>query len=416
VIRRIGSNAAAGSWSIEASPSGGSTVGGASGGAHRARATRFLGLARASARTARGVLQGLPGGHTMKTVDRTRSRRAARLAALSALSAVAALSAPLLAGCSGGQGESVASSEEDLDLAPARFDVVSIDDTKDPSCPWNHVDSDGKPRCIALAEWRGLNYASPHFVVMGSDDHRADIEGAGNHLALYYDTLNDGWGQGETGAQGAADVWSWANEHFSGSPPTWFVLNEISRSGWEGTTADPDGAKYRAYVVDLVAHLANDHHRKVIVCTPYFAPAAPGAGTKQAAQAASWKGIAKNAVIAAEVQMTGDAVTANPARAGQLLDETIAAYAAVGLSTKDHLMIVDNFSNSKAGAGYGREGAALADWEKVIDVRAQAYEARTHELRGYLSYAWAGNEMGSSSGTRVELEQRYAAQKLPNGN
>jgi hypothetical protein len=345
----------------------------------------------------------------MTTADRIPSPRSARLAVLSALAA------SLLAGCSGGPRESVASTAEDIGLAPARFDVVTIDDTADPACPWNHLDESGKPRCLAIAEWRGLDYASPHFVVMGSDEQRADIEAAGNHLALYYDTLNDGWSQGGTGAQGAADVWSWANEHFSGSPPTWFVLNEISRSGWEGTSEDPDGAKYRAYVVGLVAHLANDHQRKVVVCTPYVTPAAPGTGAKQAAQAASWRAIARNAIIAAEVQMTGDAVTANPARAGQLLDATIAAYAALGLSTKDRLMIVDNFSNSKAGAGYGREGAGLADWEKVIDRRAQAYEARTQQLRGYLSYGWAGNEMGSSSATRVELEQRYAAQKLPNG-
>jgi len=328
-----------------------------------------------------------------------------------------ALSASLLLACSSAPpGEDVASDDQALGAAPARFDVVSINDGADAACPWNYRDADGQPRCVSNAEWRALNYATPHFVVMGSDDHKADIEAAGNHLALYFNDLNDGWGQSASGAGAAENAWSWANEHFSGAPPTWFVVNEVSRSGWEGETGDAGGARYRAYVVDFVTHLANDHHRKVILCTPYVTPATGSAGSKAAAQAASWRSIAKVAVIAAEVQMTGAAVAADPGSAQASLARTIAAYAAVGIDTHEQLMIVDNFSNTKPGGEYGRAGASATAWETAIGVRARAFEALTHELRGYLSYGWAGNEMGSTSATRVAFETRYAAQKLPNGD
>ncbi|HEY3817786.1 MAG TPA: hypothetical protein VGL81_11470 [Polyangiaceae bacterium] len=327
-----------------------------------------------------------------------------------------ALGASLLLACSSAPpGETSASDDEALGLAPARFDVVSINDGTDAECPWNYRDSDGQPRCVSSAEWRALNYASPHFVVMGSDDHEADIEAAGNHLALYFNDLNDGWGKGQSGAAAADDAWSWANEHFSGSPPAWFVVNEVSRGGWEGESGDADGARYRAYVVAFVTRLANDRQRKVILCTPYVTPASGSAGSKAAAQAASWRSVAKVAVLAAEVQMTGAAVAADPGLPERSLGKTIAAYAALGIDTHERLMIVDNFSNTKPGGEYGRAGASVAQWETAIGARAKAFEALTGQLRGYLSYGWAGNEMGSTSATRVTFETHYAAQKLPNG-
>ena len=324
----------------------------------------------------------------------------------------------LLACSSAPPGESVATGDQDLSaagLAPARFDVATISDAANAECPWSYRDSAGKPRCLSIAEWRALDYSSPHFVVMGSDAHRGEIEAAGNHLALYFDALNDGWGHGRSGAAAADDAWTWANDHFSNLPPTWFVLNEVSRSGWEGEASDPDGSRYRAYVIDFVKHLVDARRRRVIVCTPYVTPPTGSAGTKAAAQAAAWRSIAVDAIIASEVQMTGAAVAADPGLPGRSLGNTIAAYGALGIDTRQRLMIVDNFSNTKPGAEFGRAGASIAQWETAIDRRARAFEARTHELRGYLSYGWSGNEMGSTSATRIEFEQRYADQKLPNG-
>lgn len=318
-----------------------------------------------------------------------------------------------LVACSGAPpGESEATEGEDLSLAPARFDVVTISDTKDPACPSNFRDSSGKPRCIAEAEWIALDYAKPHFVVMGSDEHRAEIEAAGNHLALYFNTLNGEW-PAVGGSAAADDAWAWANEHFSGKPPTWFIVNEVSRGAWEGQGSDPEGTRYRAYVVDFVTRLAHHYGRKVVLCTPYVDPRPASDGAKAAAQAASWRAIAKEAFIASEVQMTGAAVAADPGVAERLIQRTITAYADVGIDTTERLMIVDSFANTKAGAEFGRAGASAAEWEHAITVRAHAYHALRSRLRGYLSYAWAGNEMESSSTTRIGFEEHYAAQTLP---
>jgi hypothetical protein len=326
---------------------------------------------------------------------------------------VSLLACSLLACSAAPSGESEASLGEDLSLAPARFDVVTINDDADPACPWNHRDSDGQPRCVSTAEWQALeDYPSPHFLVMGSDAHRAEIEATGNHLALYFNSLNDGW-SATSGSAGADAAWLWANANFSGSPPTWFVVNEVSRAGWEGEGSDGDGSRYRAYVVDFVTRLARHYGRKVILCTPYVTPPPASQGGKAAAQAASWKAIAREAIIAAEVQMTGAAVEADTDLPTTAIGNTVAAYAALGIDTRQRLMIVDNFSNTKPGTEFGRAGASIAEWETAIDLRAHAYRAWSSHLRGYLSYGWAGNEMGSTSHTRIEFEQRYGAQSLP---
>ena len=75
------------------------------------------------------------------------------------------------------------------------------------------------------------------------------------------------------------------------------------------------------------------------------------------------------------------------------------------------LILGEHFAQSTAGNGYGRDGAAYADWDSAIVARSTA--AHNLNFNGYITYAWGKNGMLVSDAELIHFEQTYLAQTLP---
>ena len=60
---------------------------------------------------------------------------------------------------------------------------------------------------LCQSQFDHLNFTSAngHFLAMGSDVHRSEVNGNGNFLCVYYNTLNTGYGS-MTGSARANDI------------------------------------------------------------------------------------------------------------------------------------------------------------------------------------------------------------------
>src|SRR6476619_3483975 len=65
-----------------------------------------------------------------------------------------------------------------------------------------------------------------HFIAMGTDAHRMELATNGNVLAVYYNTLNDGWTT-NSAQVGASNInrTAIANLTSTGPRPDWIILN-----------------------------------------------------------------------------------------------------------------------------------------------------------------------------------------------
>jgi hypothetical protein len=307
-----------------------------------------------------------------------------------------------LCACSAASTETTDDSSEDLSGGRAlRFDFASI--TQQEDCPTSSPpDANGHRRCFDQKMFDALNYKKPHFLVMGSDKHKGEIDRAGNALAVNINDLGAGWDpKSHTGhgATAADEAWKWAVGEFPSGVPEWFFLNEISTSQWQLDGAAGD--RYRHYVVEYVKRLAIGHQRKVVVFSPFPAPVH---------HEQEWKELATHAHISPEVQMPGSHVSADPGMPRQMLEKTIRAFEAFGIP-KSRLFICDNFANTAPGAPFGRDGAKLEEWERAMDLREEAVHALG--FGGYVSYAWGGNDGETAEDKRVKWIERYAEHTLP---
>jgi hypothetical protein len=319
---------------------------------------------------------------------------------LAPLLVLAAAVCPLVTGCGAG-GSGLDSDEAALGSVPLRFDVATILATSgdgayasfnatDPNhcAPIVVPDANGHRKCLREAEWSGLNYDSAHFVVMPGDSHRQQLHAKGNYLAAYVDKLNDGYPG--TGAAAADAAMNDMQGRYGGDVPAWVMLNEIA-STWEKSQA------YRDYIVAYAKRLA-DHYGKHVVVFSQFA-------TVTTQHASDWAKLAAKAFVGIEVQVTGADVAADPSSAYTKYEAAAKAYDKAGVHS-NRQMLVDNFSNSSAGTGWGRSGVSADQWRNAIKVRTAA--AKKVGFAGYVTYAWSGNGAESPSDVRQSFEATYA--------
>jgi hypothetical protein len=282
-------------------------------------------------------------------------------------------------------------------LCTASYAGCTLGATSYAHCCPTTVPGDPVNKCFCDAELAHLNAAPAHFLAVGTDGHRGDLWAAGNFQAVYVDTLNDMY-PGSTGAAKADAVIAAATTTFPTGVPEWFIVNEISTSQW------PSDAAYRTYVRAFAARLAQNYSKSVVVASPFPAPAA---------NAADWTALAGNAYVAVEIQLTGKDVNGNGnsvAWCKTQLEASVTAYGNQGVGL-GRLMLVDNYANSAATTGFGRQGVSAAGWKNAIDAREQA--AKQVGFAGYISYAWANNEMADTAPTRTGFEDDYLGNPVP---
>jgi hypothetical protein len=167
---------------------------------------------------------------------------------------------------------------QDLELT-ARFDVATF------CCPCTLSDHFCEPQFDVLNR-----PGSPgHYLAMGTDWRRSEVEASGNRLAFYYNSLNTGWTQ-MTGKEKAGQIWNVASANFLGGVPQYFILNEISAGLW------PNNALYRVWVREVVLSLKESYDVDPILASPFSTPGQHDA---------DWQAVAAFAYIAAEVYLSG---------------------------------------------------------------------------------------------------------------
>ncbi len=274
---------------------------------------------------------------------------------------------------------------------PNRFDIVTF------NCAGPVEDHFCEPQ-FDVINWPATN---GHYLVMGSDEHRAQITARGNGLAIYYDVFNEG-SEKMTAAQKAASIEKYAQKLFTstGPRPSWLILNEISAGKW------PTDAAYRKWAADVVSILHNQYKFSVVLCAPFQRPAA---------HAEDWQAIATNACIGIECYLSGKAIKEHGFSTNWCAAQYRAAkdkYTHLGVPA-DRLFLVESFANTENAADrpWGRQGVSLEDWDKAIAVRSAAL--RTVGFPGFISYAWSKNRMKVSDAELIHCENTYKAQALP---
>jgi hypothetical protein len=274
-------------------------------------------------------------------------------------------------------------------LADRRFDVVTF------CCPCYPDDH------LCQSQFDHLNWVSTngHFLAMGSDAHRPEVNANGNFLSAYINDLNTGYGS-VTGATRADQIRNQivANYTSNGVTPSWVVLNEISAGLW------PDTSAYRAWVIAVCNRLKNTYGHTVIVCSPF-----PNPGQNNA----DWTSLSNYAYIGVERYLSGQEVNANGNSVTwcqNLYQSSKDSYIARGVPSSK-IYLVEHFGQTVSNTGWGRSGCSYGGWDNAINVRSTA--AHNVGFAGFLSYAWAKNAMLTSDVDLLHFEDTYRAKTLP---
>lgn len=269
-----------------------------------------------------------------------------------------------------------------------QFDICPFETTADGSA--DHFVEDNFQQLDAPVE-----NGDGHYLAMGTDAHRSEIDAAGNQLAVYYNSLSSLYSATNPDpAASAAALEAYCTDNFTstGSEPDWIILNEISGSLW------PTSATYRSWLTQTISILHNTYGHDVIIYAPFTTPGA---------NASDWDSLASNAYIGVEDYISGAQMVAenySVSWATGVYDSAKAYYEALGVPA-DRLMLGEEFGQSTSGTAYGRSGVSEADWNLAIAARDQA--ALDANYVGFLSYAWSKNQMLVPSAEQDEFEDTY---------
>jgi hypothetical protein len=273
-----------------------------------------------------------------------------------------------------------------LAVTDMRFDVDTFDATPEGSA--DHMNQ---------TLFNDLNFTTidGHVIAMGTDAHGPEIGEAGNELGSYYNTWTNIYnGQStKSGADAADTINAYVVKGTTNGPkPTWVVLNEISGSLW------PSSATYRQWVVDTATRLHDVYGYEVIAYAPFANPANNNS---------DWAALANVAYIGVENYLSGAEVKAQNFSLSWVQGQyasSIASYANRGVPAS-RLILGEEFANTVAGTGYGRDGVSQADWDATIRVRSQAIY--NLNFAGFIGYAWSKNGMGLSDADMLDGEDTY---------
>jgi hypothetical protein len=275
-------------------------------------------------------------------------------------------------------------------VAERRFDIATF------CCPC----SPDQHFCDSQLQHLNWTSANGHFVAMGSDDHRSELNSNGNYLAVYYNTLNADYGS-LSGAAAADDIqtnYIIANFTSNGVVPTWIILNEISAGSW------PSDAAYRSWLIALVTRLHGKYGHSVVILSPFPNPGA---------NASDWQSLANESSIAVENYLSGQEVNASGNSVSWCQTQyqsSVNSYGTLGVGLSK-LYLAEHFGQTLLNTGWGRSGVSYAGWDNAINARSQA--AHNIGFAGFVSYAWEFNQMLDSDTDLIHFEDTYASQTLP---
>lgn len=272
-------------------------------------------------------------------------------------------------------------------LAARRFEIVTF------QCPGTTAYH------LCQSQFDHLNNVTTNgkFLAMGSDAHKSEVNGNGNFLAVYYNTLNDGFGT-ETANQKADEIQNWAVAQFPGGVPQWLILNEISAGSWPGNQS------YRTWLIGVCTRLHNTYGHAVIVCAPFTVPAN---------NAADWTALGAVANVGIEGYLSGALINSHANSVSWCQSQYqnfLNHFTAVGVPASK-CFLVEDFAQTTSGTNWGRGGCSYAGWDNAINARSTA--AHNIGFPGFVSFAWGFNDMLVSDTDLLHFEDTYRAKTLP---
>ncbi len=272
-----------------------------------------------------------------------------------------------------------------------RFDVVTF------CCDCTNS---GSQMCQSQFDHLNFPSANGHFIAMGSDAHRSDMQNNGNVLAVYYNSFDADWSTNITAVEEAATIDQYTTSQFtsSGTKPGWVILNEISSGVW------PANQMYRTWVSGVVQTLQNTYGYSVVLFSPFTNPANNNA---------DWQAIATNGYIAVENYLSGQEILAQNFSVSwcqSVYQSSIVSYNALGVPTS-RLLLGEHFAQTVLNTGFGRSGVSSNDWDHAINARSQA--AANAGFAGFIGYAWDKDGMNVDTNEMIHYEDTYAANALP---
>ncbi len=254
---------------------------------------------------------------------------------------------------------------------------------------------------LCQTQFDHLNFPSlnGHYIAMGSDTYRSELQSNGNVLAIYYNNFDTDW-TASTSDQMAATIDQYSTSLFTntGPRPNWVVLNEISSGTW------PTNQAYRTWVENVVHTLRTTYGYSVIIYAPFANPAN---------NSADWQAVAADAYIAVENYLTGQEILAQNFSVSWCqgaYQSSIASYNALGVPTT-RLILGEHFGQTVLNTGYGRSGVSSNNWDSAINARSHA--ALKAGFAGFIGYDWGNDNMNVSEAEMVHYEDTYAANPLP---
>jgi hypothetical protein len=256
------------------------------------------------------------------------------------------------------------------------------------------------------AQLDALNWVSSngHVLPMGTDTYRSTINGNGNFIAAYYDTLNNPGYLQKTATQKADDIRAYVEDRYTntGVITTWILLNEISAGTW------PNNQTYRTWVHDVVHRLKNYYGHKVILFSPFQTVAAHNS---------DWQAVSADAFIAIECYLSGEelredgrsSIAEMQAWAETQYQTSKNTYLNRGISSSK-LFIAEHYGQTYSGTGWGRAGRTTGTWKNCIRARCRAI--KNVGFTGTVSYGWGSNLMGTGEQYLVEFEEVYASEPM----
>ncbi|HVT28063.1 MAG TPA: hypothetical protein VHE81_08610 [Lacipirellulaceae bacterium] len=251
-----------------------------------------------------------------------------------------------------------------------------------------------------------LNWVSTngHVLAMGSDAYRSTVNGNGNFIAAYYDTLNDPGYLQKTATQKADDIHQYCVDRYTstGVITTWIVLNEISAGTW------PNNQTYRTWVHDVVHRLKNTYGHKIILFSPF---------QTVASNDSDWQAVSADAYIGIECYLSGEelrqdgrsSIAQMQAWAETQYQASKNSYLNRGVSSTK-LFIGEHYGQTVSGTGWGRAGTTTSTWTNCIRARCRAI--KNVGFAGSISYGWGDNAMGTGDSYLIQFEQTYASEPM----
>jgi hypothetical protein len=231
-----------------------------------------------------------------------------------------------------------------------------------------------------------------HVFVMPTTLRRAQV--TPTHPYGHYDPRlgrsNAHWRDVDAGQLAQAVV---ADHEKWGFDTDWVFSNEISYSQWR-TSANEE---YRLWLVAFVESLASAG----------LTPAVYSPITDPRSEGDKWSALA----AAGHVAVEGYLDAASVARAHDASAYSATQYAAIRASYEalgvpvDRCILVEHYSQTAGGTGWGRGGLALDDWLGVIGARIAG--AREAGFTRFASYGWGYNPMSAPDSDIVATATAY---------